>query len=75
MTESVIDSANFRNLMHLFVCARLGPDPHVPQATFGQRRLLNKIINTLTVNKANLVIKEQLGLLMIEQMGEMPPHI
>ena len=68
MTESVIDTVNFKNLMHLFVCAKLGPYT-APNANLGQRRLLNKIINTLTVSKANLVLKEQLGVMMIEQLG------
>ena len=68
MTESVIDTINFKNLMHLFVCAKLGPYT-LPNANLCQRRLLNKIINTLTVSKANLVLKEQLGVMMIEQLG------
>ena len=65
MTESVIETVNFKNLMHLFVCAKLGPFD-TPNATLGQRRLLNKIINTLTVSKANMVIREQLGVMMLE---------
>ena len=65
MTESVIETVNFKNLMHLFVCAKLGPFDS-PNATSGQQRLLKKIINTLTMSKANLVIKEQLGVMMLE---------
>lgn len=71
MTESVIDTVNFKNLMHLFICTQLGPQ-HEPNATLGQRRLLNKIINTLTASKADMVIKEQLGVMMVEQMNEVP---
>ena len=57
MTESVTDPINFKNLLHLFVCARLGPY-NVPNASLGQRRILNKIINTLTTSKANMILKE-----------------
>ena len=65
MTESVIETANFKNLLHLFVCTKLGPYT-VPNAILGQRRILSKIINTLTVSKANLLIKEQLGVMMLQ---------
>ena len=74
MTEAVIDTNNYKNLLHLFLCVKLGPYD-MANASMGQRRILNKIVNTLTSSKANLIVKDHLGVLMVESMPDMPIYL
>lgn len=74
MTEAITDTNNYKNLLHLFLCIKLGPQDNAV-ATQGQRRILNKIVNTLTSSKANLIVKEHLGALMVESMPELPIYL
>ena len=47
LTEAVVDQMHFKNLLMLFVCVKLSYRTD-PLASLAQRRVLNKIINTLT---------------------------
>ena len=47
LTEAVMDTESFKNLFYLFVCPKVSPEYVLP-ASLAQRRILNKIINTLT---------------------------
>ena len=47
LTETVMDTESFKNLFYLFLCPKLSPEYVLP-ASMAQRRILDKIINTLT---------------------------
>ena len=47
LTEAVMDTESFKNLFYLFLCPKLSPEYVLP-ASMAQRRILDKIINTLT---------------------------
>ena len=47
LTEAVMDTESFKNLFYLFLCPKLSSE-YVLAASMAQRRILNKIINTLT---------------------------
>ena len=47
LTEVVMDDVTFTNLLHLFLCAKLGIQ-NSPAAVSGQKRILKKVVGTLT---------------------------
>jgi hypothetical protein len=42
-----MDDATFSNLLHLFLCVKLGLQNSAP-AVLGQRRIMKKVVDTLT---------------------------
>lgn len=74
MTEVVRDNDNFRSLLWLFMCSKLGPVT-VSMANLGQRRILNKIVSTLTQGKANFLVCDDFGRLMLQSLKHLPTYL
>ena len=74
MTEAVSNQMHFKNLLMLFLCTKLGPTTD-PIASLAQRRILNKLVNTLTVGKANLIVSDDIGALFIACYPKLPTSL
>ena len=71
LTEIVIDDKSFSDLLMLFLCSKMGPES-VTAAVFGQRKIIKKIIETLTTFKSNLIVSTPIGETLYKNMVDLP---
>ena len=74
MIDTVSDPMTFKNLLSLFLCANLTSKSGENYTTVAaaQRRLLTRIIDTLSSMKSDLIVSDPIGTNMIRAVRHLP---